>query len=74
MSSAMSGHFLPRPLRYDQTLDAMKQLAIEFAVITESYSGAGDPIELNHQLEPLYLGAARSMPVERRLFLRSARW
>ena len=51
-------------LRYDQTLDAMKELAKKFAIITESYGDAGDPIELNHHLEPLYLEAARSMPVE----------
>ncbi len=51
-------------LRYDQTLEAMKQLAKKIANITESYGGAGDPIELNHHLEPQYLDAARSMPVE----------
>ena len=50
-------------LGYDQTLNAMKRLAMQFAVITESYDAAGDPIELNHHLEPLYLEAARSMPV-----------
>jgi L-alanine-DL-glutamate epimerase-like enolase superfamily enzyme len=51
-------------LRYDQTLEAMKRLATKFAVITESFGGAGDPIELNHHLERQYLEAARSMPVE----------
>ena len=51
-------------LRYDQTLEAMKQLAMKFGVITESYGGAGDPIELNHHLEPQYLEAAKSMAVE----------
>ena len=51
-------------LRYDQTLDAMKQLAVEFAAITESYGDAGDPIEMNHHLEPRYLDAAASMRVE----------
>lgn len=50
-------------LRYDQTLDAMKQMATKFATITESYRGTADPIEINHHLEPLYLEAARSMPV-----------
>jgi L-alanine-DL-glutamate epimerase-like enolase superfamily enzyme len=50
-------------LRYDQTLEAMKQLAAKIAGITESHGGSGDPIELNHELEPLYLEAARSMPV-----------
>jgi L-alanine-DL-glutamate epimerase-like enolase superfamily enzyme len=55
----------PSPtLRYDQTLEAMKQLAIRFARITESCGASGDPIELNHELEPQYLEAARSMPVE----------
>jgi L-alanine-DL-glutamate epimerase-like enolase superfamily enzyme len=51
-------------LGYDQTLDAMKRLAVKFARITESYGGSGDPIELNHHMEPLFLAAARSMPVE----------
>jgi L-alanine-DL-glutamate epimerase-like enolase superfamily enzyme len=51
-------------LTYSQTLDAMKRLAAKLAVITESYGVAGDPIELNHGLEPQYLEAARSMPVE----------
>src|ERR1700729_2228599 len=50
----------PSPiLRYDQTLEAMKQLAIRFARITESYGASGDPVELNHELEPQYLEAAR---------------
>ncbi|HTB12688.1 MAG TPA: enolase C-terminal domain-like protein [Bryobacteraceae bacterium] len=51
-------------LSYDQTLEAMKQLAIKFGSITESHKDAGDPLELNHHLEPQYLDAARSMPVE----------
>jgi L-alanine-DL-glutamate epimerase-like enolase superfamily enzyme len=55
----------PSPtLHYDQTLDAMKRLATKFAGITESYGIAGDPIELNHHMEPLYLEAARSMRVD----------
>src|ERR1700730_8997738 len=49
-------------LRYAQTLEAMKRLATKFSIITESYGDAGDPIEMNHHLEPLYLEAARSMP------------
>jgi L-alanine-DL-glutamate epimerase-like enolase superfamily enzyme len=51
-------------LSYDQTLEAMKQLARKFAVITESYGGVGDPIELSHHLERQYLEAALSMPVD----------
>jgi L-alanine-DL-glutamate epimerase-like enolase superfamily enzyme len=51
-------------LCYDQTLDAMKKMATKFAIITASYGAAGDPIEMNHHLEPLYLEAARSMAVE----------
>ncbi len=50
-------------LTYDQTLDAMKRLAKQIAVITESYGVAGHPIDLNHHLEPQYLAAAQSMPV-----------
>jgi len=51
-------------LSYDQTLGAMKELAVKIAVITESDGAAGDPIDLNHHLEPQYLSAAASMPVE----------
>ncbi len=50
-------------LTYDQTLEAMKQLAAKIASIVESYGEAGDPLELNHHLEPQYLDAAKSMPV-----------
>jgi L-alanine-DL-glutamate epimerase-like enolase superfamily enzyme len=50
-------------LSYHQTLEAMKQLAGKIAAIVESYGGAGDPIELNHHLETLYMDAAKSMPV-----------
>lgn len=51
-------------LSYDQTLDAMKALAVKFTGLAESCGGAGDPIELSHRLEPQYLDAAKSMPVE----------
>jgi L-alanine-DL-glutamate epimerase-like enolase superfamily enzyme len=50
-------------LAYDQTLDAMKRLAKQIAVITESYGVAGHPIDLSHHLEPQYFAAAQSMPV-----------
>lgn len=54
----------PSPtLSYDRTLTAMKELAVKIAVIAEAYGGAGDPIELSHQLEPQYLDAAQSMKV-----------
>src|ERR1700761_4452564 len=51
-------------LGYAQTLEAMKQMAGRFATITASTSVAGHPVEINHCLEPLYLEAARSMPVD----------
>lgn len=49
-------------LTYDQTLAAMKELAVKFAAIAESYGGEGHPLELNHQLEPRYLAAAPGIP------------
>jgi L-alanine-DL-glutamate epimerase-like enolase superfamily enzyme len=51
-------------LTYDQTLAAMKALAVKFAGLAESCGDSGDPIELSHRLEPQYLDAAKSMPVE----------
>jgi L-alanine-DL-glutamate epimerase-like enolase superfamily enzyme len=51
-------------LSYGQTLDAMKRLAEKIAAIVEGSGVVGHPIEMNHQLEPQYLDAAASMPVE----------
>ena len=45
-------------LHYDQTLDAMKRLAAKFAIITESYGAAGDPIEIT----PLCFSPSAPLP------------
>lgn len=50
-------------MTFDETLDAMKRLALDIAKLTESYPGAGHPIELNHELEPLYFSAADALGV-----------
>jgi L-alanine-DL-glutamate epimerase-like enolase superfamily enzyme len=53
----------PSPtLTHAETLAAMKDLAVKFASIAESHGGEGHPIELAHQLEPLYLAAAPGIP------------
>jgi L-alanine-DL-glutamate epimerase-like enolase superfamily enzyme len=49
-------------LSHAETLHAMKEAAVNFAEITSSHRGSGHPIELSHQLEPLYLSAAPSLP------------
>ena len=49
-------------LTYQQTLDVMKDLASKFAVITESLGDEGDPLALNHLLEPQYCNAAPGIP------------
>jgi L-alanine-DL-glutamate epimerase-like enolase superfamily enzyme len=48
-------------LTFDETLNAMRDLALGISRILESSSVSGHPIEMNHQLEPLYLRAAESV-------------
>ncbi len=48
-------------LSFDETLDAMKRLALDIGRVTESHPGRGHPIEINHLLEPLYLQAAAAI-------------
>lgn len=45
-------------LTFDQTLAAMKNIALELAPIIENSGIKAHPIEINHQLEPLYLKTA----------------
>lgn len=59
-------------LTHGQTLDAMKQLALEFAKIAESHPSEADPLELNHQLEPCYFTTAQSIPPLATLVVASA--
>ena len=47
--------FPSKTLSYDTTLEAMKQLAERIRKITETYTEAGHPIDINYALEPEYL-------------------
>jgi L-alanine-DL-glutamate epimerase-like enolase superfamily enzyme len=59
--------FPSRSLNYDQTLDAMKKLAVRISVVLGSCPLTGHPLEFNCTLEPEYLGAARRLSEELRL-------
>ena len=48
-------------LSFDETLDAMKRLALDIGRVTEEYGGREHPVEINYQLEPLYLAAAAAI-------------
>lgn len=51
-----------RTLTYDQTLSAMRDLAVKIRDITAKYPDYGHPIDINTALEPLYLKAAGEVP------------
>lgn len=53
--------FPSRKLGYEQTLGIMKTLAERVAVITSQCQEAGHPIDLTHQLEPLYVQATEQV-------------
>lgn len=46
---------------YNETLDAMKQLADTIAGLTRAFRGTAHPIDINHSLEPAYFEAAREV-------------
>lgn len=50
-------------MTFDETLGAMRRLALEIGRITEAYPASDDPIEINYQLEPLYFDAADAIPL-----------
>jgi L-alanine-DL-glutamate epimerase-like enolase superfamily enzyme len=50
--------FLSQVVTYDQSLEAMKQLAGNIRTITAGYNRPAHPIDINHELEPEYLKAA----------------
>jgi L-alanine-DL-glutamate epimerase-like enolase superfamily enzyme len=50
--------FLSQVVTYDQSLEAMKQLAGSISTITSGYDRAAHPILINFELEPEYLKAA----------------
>ena len=51
-------------LTYDQTLGAMKELAAEICEIVKTSKVAAHPVQINHELEPLYFEAAAAIPSE----------
>lgn len=51
-----------RTLTYDQTLAAMRELAVKVCDITAKYPEYGHPIDINTALEPAYLRAAGEVP------------
>ena len=59
--------FPSRLLSYDQTLAAMKALAVRIAKLTNDYKEFGHPIDINVALEPEYLKAAAQVAGEQKL-------
>ncbi|MCI0717598.1 MAG: hypothetical protein L0338_01185 [Acidobacteria bacterium] len=59
--------FLSQVVTYDQSLEAMKQLAGEIRSVTAGYDRAAHPIDINWELEPEYVKAA--VEVSRRMQL-----
>jgi L-alanine-DL-glutamate epimerase-like enolase superfamily enzyme len=50
-------------LSFDETLSAMKKLAMKIGRIAEAYRGSEHPVEIDYQLEPLYLDCAAQLGV-----------
>ena len=50
--------FPSKTMSYDTTLNAMKVLSARIAKITNGYKEFGHPVDINWDLEPLYLKAA----------------
>lgn len=59
--------FPSRTMSYDDTLGAMKELAVRIAKITSDLKETGHPIDLNWTLEPEYLKAAVEVSRELKL-------
>lgn len=53
--------FLSQVVTYDQSLEAMKRLAVEVRRIAAGFNQAAHPVDINHQLEPEYLKAASAL-------------
>jgi L-alanine-DL-glutamate epimerase-like enolase superfamily enzyme len=56
-----------KTMSFDAKNDAMKALASRVADVTRSHPVAGHPLEINAELEPLYLRAAADLSRERNL-------
>jgi L-alanine-DL-glutamate epimerase-like enolase superfamily enzyme len=59
--------FPSRVMTYDQTLCAMKELAGSVAELLARYPECSHPVDINHDLEPLYVEAAGRISRERQL-------
>ncbi len=59
--------FPSKVLSFDETRQVMLDLAKEIQHVTESYDGYGHPIDINHELEPIYLKMAKSLSWEKEL-------
>ncbi|MGA8149551.1 MAG: enolase C-terminal domain-like protein [Terriglobales bacterium] len=59
--------FPSKTLPYETTLEAMKRLAERIRKISEGYTEAGHPIDINFTLEPEYLKAAAEVAQEMNL-------
>lgn len=56
--------FPSRIMTYDQTLGSMRELAGSVAELLTRYPECGHPVDINHDLEPLYLEEARRISRE----------
>ena len=59
--------FPSKTMSYDTTLNAMKVLAARIGKITNGYKEFGHPVDINWDLEPLYLKAADEVSQELKL-------
>ncbi len=59
--------FPSKTMTYDTTLNAMKVLAARMAKITNGYKEFGHPVDINWDIEPLYLKAADEVSRELKL-------
>jgi len=59
--------FPSKTMTYDQTLDAMKELADRIARLTGECKEVGHPLDLNHVLEPEYVKAANVVAIAGKL-------
>jgi L-alanine-DL-glutamate epimerase-like enolase superfamily enzyme len=59
--------FPSRVMTYEQTLGAMKELGGSVAELLARYPECGHPVDINHDLEPLYVEAAGHLSRKRQL-------
>ena len=59
--------FPSKTMPYDTTLNAMKVLAARMAKITNGYKEFGHPVDINWDIEPVYLKAAEEVSRELKL-------